>query len=259
LFVSLYVLSDLHIKGADDPLYAELVAFLKSRPRPGDTVVLAGDLFDLFVGGKRVFLERYRAFLEALFGAGSRGVEIHYIEGNHDFQLKRAFSQIPNFTLHQDSVSLEVGDKRVYCCHGDTVDRRDLRYLALRMAFRSPFMKAFVGAVPGEWIDGIGRVSSRLSRSRKPALPVELPRVGMEELRKVYRNFAAEKLAEGYDFVVMGHCHDLDEMCFIVEGREGQYINVGYPPVHGSILSWSPGEDKIRRERFAGASDGAPR
>ncbi len=249
--MSLYVLSDLHINTPDSPLYSELVGFLRNRTHAGDTVILAGDLFDLFVGGKLLFLERYRDFMEALRLAGSRGVELHYIEGNHDFQLKRAFAPIPNLQLHEDYVSLQIGDKRIFACHGDTVDRRDYGYLALRMAFRSPVMKALIGALPGSWIDGLGRASSSMSRSRKPALPVELPRRGMEELRKVYRNFAAEKLSEGYDFVVMGHCHDLDEMSFIVEGRMGQYINVGYPPVHGSILSWAPGEDKIRREKFA--------
>jgi hypothetical protein len=57
-------------------------------------------------------------------------------------------------------------------------------------------------------------------------------------------------VAEGYDYVVMGHCHDLDEMSFKVGERVGQYVNVGYPPVHGSYLSWSPGDEKIMRERM---------
>lgn len=251
--MSLYIISDLHITGPQDSLYASLLAFLTDRAKPGDTVVLAGDLFDLFVGGKRIFMERYRDFMEALRLAGTRGVALHYIEGNHDFQLASAFAPIPGVTLHESAVSLKLGEKRFYCCHGDTVDRRDLGYLAMRVAFRSPVMKALVRVLPGEWLDGIGRASSRRSRASQPALPVELPRAGLEGLRRVYRNFAAEKLAEGYDFVVMGHCHDLDEMSFIVEGREGQYINVGFPPKHGSILSWSLGDSKIRREKFAGS------
>jgi hypothetical protein len=72
----------------------------------------------------------------------------------------------------------------------------------------------------------------------------------MERLRKIYRSYAAERLAEGYDYVVMGHCHDLDEMSFQIGGRAGQYVNVGFPRVHGSYLSWSPGDEKIMRERM---------
>jgi hypothetical protein len=70
----------------------------------------------------------------------------------------------------------------------------------------------------------------------------------LQRIRKVYRNYAAERLLQGYDFVVLGHCHDLDEMCFSIGDREGQYINVGYPRIHDTYLIWEPGEPKIRRE-----------
>ena len=45
--------------------------------------------------------------------------------------------------------------------------------------------------------------------------------------------------------VTRGQCL---EMSFVVDGRLGQYVNVGYPRVHGSMLTWSAGEEKIQRE-----------
>jgi hypothetical protein len=48
----------------------------------------------------------------------------------------------------------------------------------------------------------------------------------------------------------MGHCHDLDEKTFKIGSRIGQYVNVGYPRVHGSLLSWKEGEEKIGREKL---------
>lgn len=242
------VVSDLHIWGPEDPLYRSLLSLLKEKAQPGDTVVLAGDVFDLFVGNKKLFLERFSEFFSALRACGERGVRLHYIEGNHDFHLRGAFAGIPGFQVHSHHVALELGEKRFFVAHGDTVDRSDYGYRALRVFFRSPVMKALVYALPGSWLDKIGKESSRKSRGAKPLLPVELPIDRIERLRRIYRNFAVERMSEGYDFVVLGHCHDLDQASFKIGARSGQYVNVGYPRVHGSFLSWGPNEAEINRE-----------
>ncbi len=246
--VTIFVLSDLHIVDAVDPLYSSVLKLLRQRAAPGDVVVLAGDVFDLFVGDKLVFLERYRDFLSALREAGDRGIRLHYIEGNHDFLLQRAFAGVPGLELHPHEVKIEQSGHRFLVVHGDTIDRSDLGYRALRCFFRSPVMRALVRIWPGKWLDAFGRASSEASRGRKPLLPGELPIERRERLRQIYRSYGARMIAEGYDFVVAGHCHDLDEMGFVVGGRNGQYINVGYPRIHGSMLVWNEGEPRIHRE-----------
>jgi UDP-2,3-diacylglucosamine hydrolase len=248
--MALLVISDLHIIGPHDPLYASLLRLLRERARPGDTVVLAGDVFDLFVGNKDVFLDRYRDFVSALREAGTRGVCVHYIEGNHDFLLRGAFRDCSGLQVHPSEVSIELGGKRILVSHGDLFDREDYGYRALRSFFRSPVMKGIVNVVPGRWLDWYGNAHSRQSRASKPILASGLPTEQIERLRKIYRSAAAERLAQGYDFVVAGHCHDLDEMEFTIAGRFGQYVNVGYPRAHGSFLSWTPGEPKIQREKL---------
>ncbi len=250
--MNLFIVSDLHISGPKDPLYSSLLSLLQHRAGSGDKVILAGDLFDLFVGNKAVFTERYADFLMAIDAAGHRGVEIHYIEGNHDFLIHRAFQRLKGITIHSLDVSFEIEGKRFYIAHGDLVDRRDYGYRFLRGFFRSPIMRALVVLVPGRFLDQVGQSSSKRSRKGKPILAASLPTHRMQYLRKIYRSFAAERLCQGYDFVVMGHCHDLDEMHFNVGGRRGQYINVGFPRVHGSFLTWSPGEEKIHREKLPG-------
>lgn len=250
--MSFFAVSDLHIWGPKDPLYESLVRLIRDRTETGDTLVLAGDLFDLFVGNKKIFTHRYPEFFEALAQAGGRGVHLHYIEGNHDFLLQGAFRGIPHLQVHPREMSVQISGKQFYVAHGDLVDRKDYGYLFLRAFFRSPFMKAFVKLAPGKWIDWIGQTSSRRSRQHKPLLVMDLPLNRIDTLRKAYRSYAAEKLSQGYDYVVMGHCHDLDEMSFNIGGRPGQYINVGFPRTHGSFLSWSPGDEKVQRERMPG-------
>ena len=252
--MSLLVVSDLHIKGGDDPLFESLLGLIR-KATGADTLVLAGDLFDLFVGGKSVFIERYGRFFDELKSAVARGVQVHYIEGNHDFQMQGAFSGIKGLALHRDEIELSFDGKRFFVAHGDQVDQGDLGYLALRYFLRTPVMKTVIAAAPGKWIDRIGNASSRRSRGTRSVVPMEgdggAGEGDLQRIRKIYRNFAAERLLQGYDFVILGHCHDLDEMNFSIGDRQGQYINVGYPRVHDTYLVWEPGEPKVRRESFS--------
>ncbi len=248
--MSLLIVSDLHISGADDPLYFSLLLILRERAVAGDIVVLAGDLFDLFIGNKPIFIQRYSDLFAALSEAGKKGVEIHYIEGNHDFLIASAFRGIIGLTVHSHDVNIEIEGKRFYLAHGDTVDSRDYAYLLMRAFFRSLWMKAWIGLTPGKYLDKIGHSMSRKSRRKKPVSSSSLPLHRREYLRRTYRSYAAERLAQGYDFVILGHCHDLDEMYFNIGDRLGQYINVGYPRVHGSFLSWTPGDEKVQREKL---------
>ena len=53
-----------------------------------------------------------------------------------------------------------------------------------------------VEAVPGSWLKRVGELSSRRSRKQKPLLPQYARRVDFERLRKIYRSYAAEKIAD---------------------------------------------------------------
>lgn len=248
--MSLYVVSDLHIWGAEDPLYLSLISLVRDRAQSGDTLVLAGDLFDVFVGAKKVFVGEYSTFIDELIAASKRGVRVHYIEGNHDFFLKKVFIRSTGVHLHAESVEFAIGERKFFVAHGDLADRKDYGYRLLRGLLRSPPLKAAVRVAPGRLVERIGKKSSQYSKGKASRLASELPIEKRERLRTVYRSFAAERLAQGYDFVVMGHCHDLDEKIFQIGGRLGQYINVGFPRAHGSFLSWSPGDEKIAREKL---------
>jgi UDP-2,3-diacylglucosamine hydrolase len=237
------IVSDLHIRGADDPLCASLARLARDEARPGDRLVLAGDVFDLFVGDKPLFRTRYRELLGALAQAGARGVVIDSIEGNHDFHLERAFAEVPGLTVHPHHVRFTAGGRRFHVEHGDTIDRTDTGYLVLRAFFRSPVMKGLVAALPGEWLDAVGTRASHASGTRHPRLPSELEPARLARLRAHYRRHAEKLWAAGDDFVVLGHCHDLDGVSATVGGRAVQYLNVGYPRVHGTYVRYDSERD----------------
>jgi UDP-2,3-diacylglucosamine hydrolase len=251
----LFAVSDLHIEGPDDPLYRNLLKWIHDHPRNGDTLVFVGDLFDLFIGTTKLFSERYHAFIDELKAASNRGVQIHYLEGNHDFLLNKIFETVSNVRIYTGDFDCSLGGKRFLFSHGDLANPKDFSYRILKKFYRSPLMRAFYKWAPGRFVDEFGKSNSKISRARKPLLPQDLPAPKLEVLRTTYRNFAVEQIEAGYDFVIMGHCHDLDEMSFKLGDRVGQYINVGYPRVHGTFLYWEPELNQIERKNFFNSTD----
>lgn len=248
--MSVSIVSDIHIQGPEDPCFRALIA-LVTRCEAGDTLVLAGDIFDFLIGDQKVLYERYRGFLDAVRSAGERGAEIHYIEGNHDFHLRRLFArETPRMKLHPAEVMVEFDRKKIYVAHGDLVDGADMGYLALRALFRSPLTKFLSYRLPGRLVAAIGERSSRLSQKKNPRTPVERGTPYRDRMREVYRAWAERKLAEGYDYVVLGHCHDDDEKQVSLPGRMAQYVNVGFPRVHGTYLVLEEGKARFRRAKF---------
>ncbi len=241
----LIVVSDTHLEGPQDPVAKGVLNLLEQRARPGDDLVLAGDIFDLYVGDKPVFRDRYQDLVAAIHTACSRGARVHFIEGNHDFLISGVFRGLKGLHYHSRSVDLQIDGRRFLIEHGDLANPHDYGYRALRAFFRSPAFRLFVAASPGNVIEGIG---TKLRQSEAFRGAVVRKSEDLARLRKAYRSYAASRIAEGYDHVVLGHCHDLDEMTFVVDGRKGQYINVGYPRLHKSYLVWTAGDERITRE-----------
>jgi UDP-2,3-diacylglucosamine hydrolase len=220
----LIVISDLHLWGNTDPMYRALLRFMDEAVHPGDKLFIVGDLFDLFVGSKKVFESRFQDLLQRLLDAGKKGIEIFYLEGNHDFHLESLFDDYPHIRMYADTLHYETWGKKLHFCHGDRVNWRDFGYQAFRFATRNLFFQCLIDAAPGTLIDGIGRGMANASRGYHVD--------ANERVVSFFRNHACEIISSGYDFVIMGHSHYFDDMRFRVGNHEGQYINCGYPRKH---------------------------
>ena len=207
-------------------------------------MVFAGDIFDLFVGNKQIFLKHYSAFIQSLLSVARKGVIIHYIEGNHDFLLEKAFHSISGLNLHSQDVSVCLFENRFYIAHGDSVDPLDYGYRLLRVLFRSFLMRIFIYLIPCAWLEAVGRFLS--NRSKKKWIKTKT-KVKPSE---IYRNFALKKFNQGYDHVVLGHTHVADEVQMVLGARKVQYMNMGFPREDGSFLIWNSMELQLRRMSF---------
>lgn len=217
-----FFLSDLHLSSRESPATKRLVGFLREIPQAGDLLLLGGDIFDLFVGNKAVFREKFSAVIDGIQSAAHRGCIVHYLEGNHDFHMAQVFDG--QVKVHSDEFEVQALGRKILVSHGDLIDPEDTGYRFLRAALRNPILRFLVKIIPGAWIDGIGRKSSKESRKYTDAA-----RVGHHErLRKLYLDFAREQIERGAKHVLVGHSHLADQIVVADGGGRGEYLNLGF-------------------------------
>lgn len=179
-------------------------------------LVLMGDFFDFWFGFKEnsILEGLYGEVGEVLRALGERGTRIIFLEGNHDFALQAEIFGVPVENYRWET-SMEIEGKKVYLAHGDRA--AGLPYSLPALFLKHPLTCRVVG--------GLGpKVVTRVafwwcSRSRRGD---RVPQV-----RSRLRSFAARKIAEGFDVVVMGHCHRAEAAEITVGSRTGLYFNVG--------------------------------
>ena len=112
-----FVISDAHYSPKRPELLAliEDIYFQKLCPTQ---LILMGDIFDSLFGSIEYTYINNQQIINMLNKIALK-IEIIYLEGNHDFNLKKVFSNIKIFTIKQQPVSCTYKDKKVYLAHGD--------------------------------------------------------------------------------------------------------------------------------------------
>ncbi|MFN7943554.1 MAG: UDP-2,3-diacylglucosamine diphosphatase [Thermoanaerobaculia bacterium] len=194
------VLADAHLSGpGGDP--APLLAQLAELPERGvRSLVLLGDLFQAWVGYPQFETAEIRAVVAALAGLRRRGVRVSYVEGNRDFFLgagryREAFDDVGSETR------FETGGRRFLAVHGDGLNDRDWQYRAWRSLSKSAVSRFLIRNLPprlaGRMVHGTERRLSGTNFKHRARIPEE-----------AIRAYAATRLAEGFDVLLLGHFHE---------------------------------------------------
>lgn len=194
-------IADAHLKKPDDLNYRTLCSFLQSIAGNSDLLVIAGDFFEFWLGDSPEAFPHYSNALEALKAVSRAGTRIVYIEGNHDFHLGGYFRKEFSADVYPDETAMEVDGKRVYLCHGDLINRGDYGYMALRFIFRNPFTRFLAKVVPYSFPAWVAKRLGDHSKGKHKTVAEKWDASGL------IREFAGNKLAEGFDLVVTAHYH----------------------------------------------------
>jgi UDP-2,3-diacylglucosamine hydrolase len=195
--------SDTHFKRPDAPGEAErrerFISFLGGIP-PRSALVLLGDIFDFYFEYRTTIPKRYFDIYQALRRCKRRGVELHFIGGNHDYWTRDFFAGHLGITVHRREIRLACQGRKIICVHGDLTPRGDIGYKILRAVIQNRIVIAAAGLLHPDAMESVASFVSKVSKSQQR---------GSHE--NAARALAASAFSRFFgkdtDAFVMGHIH----------------------------------------------------
>lgn len=213
-----YFFSDAHLgigtPGEDRAKEQRIVRFLDFVKQDAVEVFIVGDLFDYWFEYRTVVSKGYVRLLGKIAELTDKGIAISFLAGNHDFWLRDYFTSELGMEVSLDPIERIIGGKRFYIHHGDGLIKDDRGYRILKKILRNRFSIWLYSWVHPDIAGMIARWTSGTSRQYTGNRKYE--DADMTE-------FAATKIQEGFDVVIMGHHH---QSGFRKLGS-GVYINLG--------------------------------
>jgi len=218
--VDIVVLSDIHL-GTYGCQAKELLQYLKSiKPK---TVVLNGDIIDVWQFSKRYWPSTHMMVVKHLIGLIAKDVPVYFIPGNHD-EMMRKFKGFNLGSLKIiNKLSLKIDGAKVWIFHGDVFDvvMQHSKWLAKLGAIGYDtliLINSFVNFISQK----LGR--GKLSFSKKIKNSVK----GAVKFINKFEDTVCEIAAENnYDYVICGHIHHPEIKEMNTKNGTVTYMNSG--------------------------------
>lgn len=227
-------ISDVHVKQSGDDAEKLLLDFLNNPyVKECDGIFLLGDIFDLMIGPHSQYFARFSNYFETLKKFIESGKKIYYVEGNHDFHIKKLYKNFfkvhhqlnkENFKMDKEFI-IEDGGKKIHLSHGDDVEIDNFNYRVFKNVVTSFPLKIYANnLMPYFLITKVGEKSSEVSRkknNKRYSTDSDLEPV-KEKFRKSAEIFYKKNK---FDVIVCGHSHVKD---YFKSDYGFEYINNGY-------------------------------
>ncbi len=184
--------------------FFELLKALEEDRIKVPQLFLMGDIFDLLFGyGEYIF--NFSKDAIKLLQKLSKKLEIYYLEGNHDFHLKKIFKDIRVYPREEQPIFMRYRDKEIALSHGDRYEV-GVGYNIYSFILRNTYLVYILKPWERKVIDG------------------QMKRLSLKNICHKYTDFEdkAKKILAHYpnhiDLVIEGHFH---------QGRKiGRYISL---------------------------------
>lgn len=237
---TIYCFSDSHFGAGDNQQenskFFKFQKLLKQITDDQNVLFILGDLFDFWFEFDDSIPENYKPILKELKAASDKGLEIHFIGGNHDWWTEEQFLKHTGAIIYKEPITVEAFGVKFFMAHGDGFAQSDWGYRnVLKPILRNPIDIWLFKHIPVFMGQKLARLVSNGSKiytvKRNLSLTDE------------YIEFAKKKISEGFKFVIFGHTH---EPAKIVDLMGGKYINSGDFFQQYSYLEIKNGIPKIR-------------
>ena len=112
-----FLIADAHYSHLRPELLS-LIEEIHSKKLQPTQLILMGDIFDALFGSITYTLETNANIVE-LINDISQDLEVIYLEGNHDFNLKDVFKKAKVFSMQNQPLLCSYKEKTVCLAHGD--------------------------------------------------------------------------------------------------------------------------------------------
>jgi UDP-2,3-diacylglucosamine hydrolase len=220
----LVFIGDAHLEEEGPDLDAFL-AFLEGLKETASRVVLAGDLFNVWIGARDLERPHQTRVIAKLEELRRSGLVVRYLEGNRDYRVGRAYVGTALDDAPEDGLVERFGGRSIYAIHGDLANPADRQYRTWRRFSRSTPVWGALRALPAPIRQSLVDRLEASMRASNPRFKAAFP-------EDVVRRYAAGFLARGHDAVVLGHFHverTLDRRVFVLpEWKESRrHLRVG--------------------------------
>lgn len=198
--------SDVHL-GPHIPLTNQtFIQFLQQASQETKTLVLAGDIFNVWFGDDLAFTSQEPWLEQALIALSecAQKIPVYFIHGNRDFLVGTDLCQRLGIHLLPEQVLLKTEAGIIFISHGDELCTHDKGYMRLRKILRCPAIQYIFLSLPLKWRQ---RIANFLRQHSKNAQ--------RQQNTSYHRDYdidgmTLEHIIEQYpaiDYVVHGHTH----------------------------------------------------
>ena len=209
---AIYFISDAHL-GAEEKekekiKEEKLVSFLEKIKADAEFLYVLGDMFEFWFEYRHVIPKDHFKVLSQLKNLVDSGMKVSYVAGNHDFWLGDFLSEQIGIKIFKDPIEVAHQGKRIFIAHGDGLAKWDFGYRILKKILRNRVNIFLYRQIPpdisyplAKFVAGKSRGMNRTVHTRAQADRRE------SSYLEDYRNFAYEKIRQGFDAVILAHTH----------------------------------------------------
>lgn len=196
----LILVADSHLN-AEDAETDRFLRFLRSVGPTAATLILVGDIFDLWIARRGLELPFHLALVRALGELREAGMAVKYVAGNRDYFVGERYPAGPFAAVAEESLIEEQGGRRIFVSHGDLVNQEDRQYQRWRRLSRSAPVRGLFGLLPAGPAGTLSAYLERRFRTTNQRYRIGFPRAQAEA-------YARGVFARGADTIVLGHFHE---------------------------------------------------
>jgi len=204
---------DTHLKKKKKRKARLVEAFLRDVCADADMIFILGDLFEFYHGYEGYIYPWYRGVVDTFKAMTAQGKSGYFFEGNHEFGMGPFFETYTGIQCVKH-LTMDIEGKRTFVSHGDEFFNN-----AVTRALKTPLtygvMELFGPRLSWKIAMGLSAVISKKKKGHNP------------RVKDKFREYARQKLDEGYDAVILAHSHISDHVEFGSGKTKKVYLNTG--------------------------------